>query len=258
MCQSGCDPSKRKACKLQGWFPAGGQRGCPGVRLCPRRSLQHPLPYCRCLERAVDIVEAVRQGIKAAALVMLQPGQSLVQRSTVVLVNGSLLQHPEPEATTAQGGPGSGAAGEAPTPSAPGPARRTSVSGAAAAGGRTNLSPNPDGQADPATLSRATTASLRRNRSFGAGLLTPRDNVATGSGMGPEAGAPGIAATAAAAAAVADGGVDGTKGPGPVPLTAAPEQGQGQGQGQGQAALTRSKSYKSIKRESTAGDGERL
>lgn len=231
-----------------------GQHRCPRVRLCPRRSLQAtphaPLPYCRCLERAVEIVEAVRQGIKAAALVMLQPGQSLVQRSTVVLVNGSLMQHPEPEATAA--------AGDAPTqPAAPGPARRTSVSGTAAAGGRTNLSPNPDGQSDPSTLSRATTATLRRNRSYGTGLLAPHDSVAAGSGAGAGAGtsesAGAAGATAAAAADV--GAADGSKGPAPVPLAAAPE--QGQVQEQVKPALSRSKSYKSIKRESTAGDGKR-
>ncbi|KAG2490363.1 hypothetical protein HYH03_011165 [Edaphochlamys debaryana] len=59
----------------------------------------------RCLERAAEMVEAVRQGVKAASLLVLQPGQSFVQRSTVVLVNGSLLQHvpqPPPQAQPSQ------------------------------------------------------------------------------------------------------------------------------------------------------------
>ncbi|GIL45385.1 hypothetical protein Vafri_2635, partial [Volvox africanus] len=58
--------------------------------------------FRRCMERAAEIVEGIRQGIKAAALVLLQPGQPLLQRSTLVLLNGTLLQHPAANNPTTQ------------------------------------------------------------------------------------------------------------------------------------------------------------
>ncbi|KXZ50130.1 hypothetical protein GPECTOR_17g1003 [Gonium pectorale] len=73
----------------------------------------------RCLERAAEIVEAVRQGIKAASLLTLQPGQVLVQRSTLVLVNGSLLQHQPHQQPMQAGRQDSHASGEGGAPSRP-------------------------------------------------------------------------------------------------------------------------------------------
>ncbi|PNG99673.1 hypothetical protein TSOC_014542, partial [Tetrabaena socialis] len=132
-----------------------------------------PTTYYWCLERAAEIVEAVRQGIKAASLVVLNPGAPFTQRSTLVLVNGSLMQCREPQP------PRHHAAGAAddrrPAPSAAAPGNGTAPPG------------GPPSEALQRSRSKSSAHLSAAAGGAGPGGLEPADGAGPSGGAGSEA-----------------------------------------------------------------------
>jgi hypothetical protein len=66
--------------------------GSEMVSTCSDHSTGTHAPFCRCVERALSIFEALKTSVRKASLVRLAPRQTFTQRSTLLLVNGSLIQ----------------------------------------------------------------------------------------------------------------------------------------------------------------------